>query len=254
MSTEQGEYVFRSWAPESSGWSLWAKPAPFALLDQARAWGSWHATPDQPEPAVPLPPVELRTDQAWIVDLDGALAVRFGLALALAGWRPVPLFNGIPDPEEIVPTIPVLKALVEHRPALSALRLPADAPPAFLLDHRRMRPTRPTRVPGAFDNRWQLTPQDLPSAARLQQAGITTVMLLASTIGDDLAHALLRWQQAGLRIERTDPDSGITQPTTVYPPPWYRSWWWRFLVTLGLRAHAGGGFGARVPEPSSGGG
>ena len=72
---------------------------------------------------------------------------------------------------------------------------------------------------------------------------------------NDLAHVLLRWQEAGIQIlswklnEQTAP-----APIRCNGPPRFRALWYQALALAGLRRNSTGGFGGVVPEPSSGGG
>ena len=102
--------VFDAWAPRGSAWSAWAKPVLFtatcnlmirrctARLASSRCFvgtrrryggGTRHRSP-------------------------GSAGVWMGLALAAAGYRPVPLYNACPDPTAArwpsplqLPTMPV---------------------------------------------------------------------------------------------------------------------------------------------------
>jgi hypothetical protein len=58
---------------------------------------------------------------------------------------------------------------------------------------------------------------------------------------EDLAHALLRWQQAGLRIRSRDGN-----PIRVPRPSQFRALWYRGLATAALRRNRAGGFGSYV--------
>jgi hypothetical protein len=65
---------------------------------------------------------------------------------------------------------------------------------------------------------------------------------------EDLAHVLLRWQEAGLRIRGRD---GVV--IRVQRPSQFRALWYRALAILGLRRNSAGGFGSYVPESTSAG-
>jgi hypothetical protein len=236
-----GLSLYTAWAPDSSPWSAWVKPVIFACAERITP------LPAADPIAIPLPPAA--PQRAWIIDLDGAASVYAGTALAGLGVCPVPVFNGVPDPLGVIDLRPLLAALRDLARSLPVAG--ADAPPAFLLDNRRMRPVQ-SPTPGAFDNRWQLAPQDLPSANRLLAAGIAEVVVVTRAIENDLAHVLRRWQEAGVQLHQWVPSVGRLEPLQVPRPPWFRSMWWRVLVFAGLRANAAGGFGAAVPHPSSG--
>src|SRR5687767_6929404 len=143
------EECFGVWAPELNPWSRWAKPALFC--------GS-PTSPFTPTPG-PVEPIDLswvenaRSRTAAIVDLPGAEAVRAGLELALRGYRPVPLFNTSVGPSPLIDAGAIVSALMAGAEQLREISMPPDAPPAFLLDSDRTRPTM-TPVPGRYDNRW----------------------------------------------------------------------------------------------------
>ncbi len=235
--------LYDHWAPADSPWSAWAKPVLFAwkqpVLPGYLAEANTHAA------FLDLP---VAPRQAWVIDLPGAAAVLAGAALARNALRPVPLFNGVPDAQAVIDVGKLLTALEAQVPALADLQ--ATALPAFMLDARRMLPER-ALLPGAFDNRWQVVPQDFPSANRLLVAGIDEVVVLTTRVQDDLAHVLRRWQEAGVRLLYCDPAHIALAPLDVPRPPWFRSLWWRWLVATGLRANSAGGFGAAIPHPSS---
>ena len=81
------------------------------------------------------------------------------------------------------------------------------------------------------------------------------VQEIAGKPQNDLAHILLRWQEAGIRILGCEA-SGDKQPEPVQveKPNNFRALWYRAMVLAGLRRNSAGGFGAIVPEPSSSGG
>jgi hypothetical protein len=130
-----------------------------------------------------------------------------------------------------------------------------DAPPAFLLDSRRMSPAQPVR-PGMFDNRWKVFPQDFPAGHFLQSHRIGRILLIQRHSGqpqEDLAHVLRRWQDAGLAIQQKDVTNALPpRDITVGRPAWYRAMWYRVLAMLGLQRGRPGGFGGIIPEPSKG--
>jgi hypothetical protein len=247
--------LYNLWAPEESIWSNWAKPVLFAATrfigepDQIMQWKtldiSW-----APKTA---------TGTAVVLDLPGPQAIWTSMALGQRGFRPVPLYNGVEGPSAVVDANAIIAALHEAEAPLTDLltRLPPDAPPAFLLDSNRGG-AGARALPGAFDNRWCVFPQDFPSANLLLSRGIETVILSqgqTNAPASDLAHVLLRWQEAGLRMLGCNVNDTV-QPAAqrINPPPNFGAIWYAALAMVGLRRNSTGGFGAIIPVPGSGGG
>jgi hypothetical protein len=247
----QREALFEIWVPPGGLWSLWARPILFAQMPEA---GSGPAG-GEPWRALDVGWAPGAGEQTvLVVDLPGEESVRMGLALAGRGYRPVPLYNACTGPHEVIDQGPIIEALRAGAGYLAAQAL-TDAAPAFLLDARRMSPAREIR-PRAFDNRWKVFPQDFPSAGFLTGRGFTRALLIQrgrTHPQEDLAHALCRWQDAGMALAAKDVAGGARPgPITVDRPAWYRSAWQRVLAVLGLRRGPRGGFGGVVPEPSHG--
>lgn len=248
------EECFTKWAPDGVAWAAWAKPVLFAHLNELV------------ETAPPAEDVGTR-DVAWlpgpdrhtalIVDLPGAEAVWTGLALARTGYRPVPVFNGNYAARAEVPVEDTMHALRAAASVFPSTGIAMDAPPAFLIDSRRMALAVPLS-PGVFDNRWIVLPQDFPSVVFLRTHAVSEVVLVqrgGQYPPDDLAHVLLRWQQGGVTVRRADletrsaPDALLLQTPSMFRRAWYRA-----IAVMGLRRDNTGGFGAVIPDPSSGGG
>jgi hypothetical protein len=249
-----GEDLYRIWAKEDALWSRWAKPVLFAQLRpvQAEIMGKddWKALDTNWAP----PPA---TRTAIIVNLPGAESVVVGLALAALGYWPVPLYNACSDMLELVHTGEIVSALILGAPRLQQMRIPPDAPPAFLIDSNRAG-VGEFELPGKFDNRWVVFPQDFPSANFLQSQGIQAVLLIqrhATQPENDLIHVLLRWQEAGIPLWFKNMASlGPFEKLTVTKPWNFKMAWYRVLALAGLRRSSAGGFGAIIPESSSVGG
>jgi hypothetical protein len=273
------EEIFDAWAPAESEWSQWVKPVLFAHLPDAA--GPVGATPVEEGLLTGLPRSDGET--ALVLDLPKGLGAQMADALAQQGYRPVPLYNSCPppkssaypaaetDPSDILsPTRTIVRAAVEVQPILDAIvtnaaqlrtsRLPADAAPAFLLDsNRRIGQAGFVAAPGAFDNRSVSLPTDFPSANFLLSRGIRRIVLaqLKSIEPEaDLAHTLLRWQEAGIAIgaialaAETWPRR--PQPVTVRRPPLFRIAWYGLLARMGLRPNPLGGFGGLLPDVGRG--
>lgn len=247
------EECFEAWAPDSALWSQWAKPVLFAQFPPGSPQPDASAPP--PESPAWIPAAQPRSGPAIIVNLPGPEAVRAGLALAQRGYRPVPLFNGNLGygMRTVVPMGDLVRELRVGALSLSGIPLPDDAPPAFLLDALRL---KGPATPGTFDNRWTVLPQDFPSGTFLASRGIREALLLTRDDGvdRDLAHVLLRWQQAGIQLRRGHPQRDATpQSLTVTPPSSFRRAWYRVIALFGLRRGNVGGFGALISEPGTGG-
>lgn len=243
--------LYEIWAPETSVWTRWAKPVLFAEIGMG--------TVAMPPSLVGSPaaqigdigeiPVLSMVPTAVVVELPALQAVEAGLALARAGFRPVPLFNGAIDSNPAIDVRPALQRLIEGAEILSRLSLLPTAPPAFLLDVERTAPRKPAG-PGVFDNRWLTFPQDFPSASFLLSQQIRRVVVLtqdgSGNFAEDLAHVLLRYQEASLPILAAgigrDPEL-----VTVKRPSRFRHLWYRSLALAGLKRNSAGGFGAAIP-------
>ena len=263
------EELFAVWAPKQLIWSQWAIPVAFAQMSCAESPSESAATPDIATNAM----LEAADSLAIVVDLPGVESIRFGLALAQGGFRPVPIIDGSPGPfltpvntpdlsrstakgEQIVVVdmSDLLGALCAGGTLLHTLTLPANAPPAFLLDFLRMSGER-NMDKAAFDNRWKAIPQDFPSAGFLKQQGIRQVILVQKERGQpqvDLAEVLLGWQRSGLEILVADEGHMREAQAIRIREPWaLRASWHRLLEILGLRRNSAAAFGA-PSEGSSG--
>lgn len=283
------DLVWDIWAPPDGRWTPWVKPVLFAHLTRLPV----NLLPSPPE-ARPVERVA-PPDTAYVLDLPGAKGLMAWGKLALRGFRPVPLYNAAPGPRgtvhafaarpdpgdgepplsvlggpppgsagptgapvyevSLVDVWSVLDALQEKTRYLEALRLPPDAPPAFLLDSLRRIGQGPV-IPRRFDNRSISFPTDFPSANFLLSAGVRRAVLVqegGTQPQPDLAHTLRRWQEAGLELRLdTLADTGPSLPLDVRKPSGFRNLWHAFLSRMGFRRNALGGFGGMVPEPSSG--
>ena len=245
------EELFDEWAPEGVEWSAWTKPVLFAQWPDTVAPPT--TTPEWAEPSyLWLPQSSGRT--VVVVDLPAVESVRTGIVLARRGYRPVPLFNTTHGPSPVIETAPLMLELGRGAGQLKTISLAAQAPAAFLLDANRMQPGVPPS-PGKFDNRWVVFPQDFPSATFLRAHGVSEVLLIqtGASVQQDLAHVLLRWQQAGLRIFAAAPNDSSPRDITVSKPSWFRRAWYRAITAARLRRNNAGGFGAVIPVATSGG-
>jgi hypothetical protein len=194
---------------------------------------------------------------AFVIDPPGDASVMRGLQLAGHGYRPVPLYNTSHALGEVVDTNDLIAGLHTGRTVLPTLSIPADAPPVFLLDSARL-PHRMPVLPGKYENRRVVLPQDFPSGNFVRDHGIDTVLLWQTrdiAPREDPAHVLRRWRDAGLRVflKHGAPDNPPAL-ITVKRPGGFRSLFHRFAILSGLRRSSAGGFGSVVPQPSPSGG
>lgn len=204
-----GKDIYKRWAPPGSPWAGWVRPVPFIGLHQA----------DQNIPMAPfkIPGrgaiAERQPKTAIFIDLPGYEAVLEGLALAEAGIRPVPLYNGTTGQAgalALVDNSPIQKALAWGAGELEKLEIPLDAPPAFLLDSRRLHRFRMNA--SVFDNSWDLYEQDIPTVEYFLAQGIDSIILRSDKIHKDLAHIFYKFQKKGMKILFTD---GYNQPEPI---------------------------------------
>lgn len=262
------QQLYETWAPPDAAWSPWAKPVLFAAFEStpAPAWQAEGGPVHEAGRERMRLDVHADPEAACIVELPGVASVEMGLALAREGWRPVPLYNTSRHPAAVVKVEPILSRLAGGAEELASLGLPPQAPPAFLLDSGRLGLSDAPR-PGSFDNRWVVFPQDFPSATFLRARGIRRVLVIQEPrpgpIGEivlnrpdsDLAHVLLRFREGGLELYWATPGfSDAPRPLTVEKPSSFRSLFYRAMVLAGLRRNSAGGFGGKVPQPSSGSG
>jgi hypothetical protein len=235
------EAIHDAWVPTDGAWSRWAKPVLFAQMDILSEAVRW------------VPSATGKT--ALLVDLPGAEAVHIGLALAARGYRPVPLFNACTGPGELIDQGPIAQALQAGAECLSALALPASAPPAFLLDSRRKSVPR-VLSSGMLDNRWEVFPDDFPSPQALRQRGVSQILLIhrgQRWPQPDVARTLRTWQQDGIELQVKDigTNAGPRQ-LVVRPIPWYLRWWYGLQAGSLSEDRRLEGFGYIVRRSSSG--
>lgn len=154
----------------------------------------------------------LPDDAMWVVDLRGPAAVAFGSYLSHHAQQPVsvvPTFNNWPASNELIPAEETLAALATMLPQAP----PPEAQgtrPVFLLDAWRLA-FRSEEIPeDVVDNRYYLTPADLPDAQRLREQGIRHVLYVVElradveTEEDDLNAIFAAYQQAGIAVHFVD--------------------------------------------------
>jgi hypothetical protein len=245
------EELFEIWAPPSSIWRRWAIPVLLAQLPK-HPDSDWYGRIEIPERREWVPPAP----SPWfvVVDLAEATAVATGLMLARCRYRPVPLLNGCHGEHSVVDQEPLMMALCSGADWLASQAIDDAAPPAFLLDSRRMNGFQPV-LPGMFDNRWKTFPQDFPAADFLLQQHLSHCLLVQDQleIAEDLCHVLCRWQEAGIEIWCKQWRDNVPAVRVEVPRPTaYRQLWYRPAELQRLKHSLRGGFGGIVPEPRRG--
>jgi hypothetical protein len=154
-------------------------------------------------------------------------------------------------PEALLPSHHVLAALLRYASWLHDERRYGNtpAPVAWLCDADRL--GRHPGKPGQFDNRYYLEDTLMPGPAYLRQRGITRLVHLGienTDVRPDLADHLFQYAQKGFEVLQTSLTGGTEwaplAPLVLDP---------RRFLPAGYLLAAGGGFGATVPHPSSGG-
>jgi hypothetical protein len=248
MSLENALKIFRSWAPESGRWSAWAKPVLFtyAVGAEAPSDGPPGSAPSRPDLGR-VPPSG--SGAALVVDLPGAQGVAFGLALAERGYQPVPLYNVTTGPgQDVIDVAPLMAALREGAALLESTCLPDDAPPAFLIDSRRLDGTAAATM---YDNRWMVFPQDFPSGRALATAHIARIVVVrgAESLRPDLRAVLRLWKRERIDSAALDPVTGQMTELTYDLSIWAVLADHMASLWNGLRENSAGGFGGTVPDP-----
>ncbi|MBQ9140722.1 MAG: glutathionylspermidine synthase family protein [Lachnospiraceae bacterium] len=201
--------VYRIWAPTGKRWVDWVRPVPFvAMKECSKGYSISDFT---------LPPADFVTkgagDTAVIVDLPGADSVKMGLALAQAGFRPIPIYNGTIEQQEaraIVDNHSVGVALALGAEMLRRIEIPEDAPPAFLTDSGRMQ--RFKMEISLFDNSWDVYHQDLPTAEYFLEQGVRKIVVVGATFSKDLKKIFYSFQRKGIEFYFTQ---GYEMPKRV---------------------------------------
>lgn len=238
--------MYKIWAPDDALWAQWVKPVLFMK------------EPYINNLEMNIPDIEWITDYDLntmiIIDLPAENGVFEGLALAKSGYRPVPLYNGVNGSNEdsmLVDVRNIVKALYKGGDILASCRIHPEAPPVMLLDSNRMEGG--IIIPGMYDNRWCVFPQDMPSASFLQKQRIYKIIVRSDIIRNDLAHILRRYQEGGIKIYKCRDGKTVESSPSIVKPSKYKSWSYRFKVMSGLTRNAAGGFGGTIPDPMESG-
>jgi hypothetical protein len=244
------------WAPSESVRSRFTKPVLFSFMED----GPLHSRGDAgKEWNVPL-----QDSTAVFVDAPASEGVAIGLSLATQGYRPIPLYNGCPaattarSPEwvpAVVEVTLIMAALFDGAEMLSRCRLPASAPPVFLLDANRAT-ARPGQVPYEYlDNRSFVSVWDVPPASFLKEHGIARAVVIhrKPKVQPDLLFILLDWQRAGIRIFFQSPwEIWDPQPTALRRPAAIVAAYHKLAMRFGFRKNHLDAFGDLVPPATFG--
>lgn len=219
VATPPREDAIRRWQLPPGG--PWAPYAKYTLISALDATSEPAALPDvmaldaveqAAAAGVRLASEGFPPGTLFVVDTRGAASVAFGVALSRKSRQSVslvPTFNNWPSPDELVPAEETLSALSTMVP-----RLPPDADgpttPVFLLDSWRLAYRFDAPDEDTYDNRYLLSPSDLPDAETLRVHGIHRVVYVVEDLDqttfeeDDLNATFLAWQQAGIPIAMVD--------------------------------------------------
>jgi hypothetical protein len=210
--------IYDAWIPAGGPWTIWAKPV--ALADIPESLASNVPTASFPTVDVSWAPAA-RSRTVLIVDLPGPDSVEAGIALTRAGYRPVPLFNAATSADEAVDQTGIRECMCRLAAMLASASLPADAPPAFLLDALRMTPKRALR-PGIFDNRWKVDADDMPRAGTLRDRKYASALLVqrGGQCQVDIAGVLFLWQTDGIQVKVYNVAAHDVRD--LARPPWWK--------------------------------
>ena len=127
----------------------------------------------------------------FIQILISMVSIKFGIALAKIGYRPIPVYSGTYAPNGTaanVNSIGIPFALVWGAEKLKDIEIKKDALPAFLLDSNRLSFIK--KDVSVFDNSWDLYHQDVPSGKYLKENGIEKVLVKGERFNRDLKKIL----------------------------------------------------------------
>lgn len=193
--------IYRIWAPYGKKWTDWVRPVPFAGLKQCTKGFL------QTQFTIPRTDYVDETFEgaALIVDLPGAAGIKEGIALARAGYRPVPVYNGTIEQKGCAATVnnqTIANGLVLGAKYLAEIEIAPDALPVFLTDRNRL--NRHKMNVSVFDNSWDVYPQDLPSADYFIENGIRKIIVIGEKVSPDLEKILYGFQKKKIEILHTN--------------------------------------------------
>ena len=214
-----GKECYKIWAPTGKPWVDWVRPVPFLAIGKC--------TKPYMVSNLPLPKLAFMEAMkektvaeqllgmgedidlnvtAIIVDQLGEESVRYGIALAKEGFRPIPIYNGVVEQTGARATVDnqhFAMALEHWAYELESLDIDETANPAFLLDRARL--NRYKSQASIYDNSWDVYPQDLPSGEYFMDKGIKHLLVVGGReISRDLKNILEAHQRKGIAIYHTD--------------------------------------------------
>ncbi|MDB4946293.1 MAG: hypothetical protein JWP97_5827 [Labilithrix sp.] len=148
----------------------------------------------------------------WVVDLRGAASCAFASRLSREAREPVApvvTFNNWPAEEAVVPADETLAGLIAFPPR-SLPEGTTAAHPVLVLDSWRLAFRFDKPADDVYDNRYMLSPGDLPDIETLKAQGIQRVVYVVEDLDDaeveedDLNASFRAWQDGGLSIHLVD--------------------------------------------------
>lgn len=189
--------AYKIWAPYGKKWVDWVRPVPFVSMNEYSKKYNFSSMSVSDIDYVD----ESFKETAIIVDLPGVKSVAEGISLAMAGYRPIPIYNGTIEQSGARATVDnqsVGMALISGAEKLADIDISDEALPAFLLDSNRM--NRFKMEISVFDNSWDIYHQDLPSADYFIDNGIQKIVVVGERISKDLKKIFYGFQKKGISI------------------------------------------------------
>lgn len=200
--------IFKIWAPSHKKWVDWVRPVPFVTIGEniQRFYPS----------NITLPFIfclENKKSTAIIIDLPNTQSVEAGIFLLQHGYRPIPIYNGTMEQNGVMATTDnksIQSALIWGAVALSNIKLPDDAPPAFLTDTNRLQ--RHKANESVFDNSWDVYHQDLPTEDYFLNNGIEKIIVVSNKLSKDLKDIFAEYPHKKIQIFLTN---GYDEPRCI---------------------------------------
>ncbi len=172
-------------------------------------------------------------ETAVIVDLIGEQSVIWAAALRRKGLAPVVMINNWPHQFGILRLERPLGALLYYAEEASLTKLPAEAPPVFVLERSRLSQKGLNPTSSQFDNRYFHAQTDFPAASEFLSRGIKRIVYInpqgvgAGAEEDDLNEYFVGLSSAGLQLiyvrsNTASFESGLVTPTaraTIFTKP-----------------------------------